>query len=79
MKYFKFCKALSQALILIETSDKPMISENDKIIVLSESELNDFKYDLYFICRSRQGRYMQNEKKVKTGKAFLKHYNINNK
>ena len=39
MTYFKFCKALSQALILVETSEKPMVNENlDKIIVLSEPQ-----------------------------------------
>lgn len=75
MKYFKFCKALSKALILVEVSKESMIEENDNIIVLSEEELNVFKYDLFFICQSRDGRFMQNDKKVKTGKAFLKHYN----
>ena len=78
MKYFKFCKTLTQSLMLIEVSKEPMTAESDKIVVLSEDELKSFKYDLFFICRSRNGRYMKNEKKVKTGKAFLKHFNLKN-
>ena len=76
MKYFKFCKTLMQSLMLIEVSKEPMTADSDKIIVLSEDELNSFNYELFFICRSRNGRYMKNDKKVKTGKAFLKHFNL---
>ena len=65
--------------MLIEVSKEPMTAESDKIVVLSEDELKYFKYDLFFICRSRNGRYMKNDKKVKTGKAFLKHFNLKNK
>ena len=78
MKYFKFCKTLTQSLMLIEVSKEPMTAESDKIVVLSEDELKYFKYDLFFICRSRNGHYMKNDKKVKTGKAFLKHFNLKN-
>ena len=79
MKYFKFVKTLTQSLMLIEVSKEPMIAESDKIVILSEEELNSFNYDLFFICRSRCGRLIKNDKKVKTGKAFLKHFNLKNK
>lgn len=64
--------------MLIEVSKDPMTAESDKIVVLSEDELNSFNYDLFFICRSRDGRLIKNEKKVKTGKAFLKYFNLKN-
>ena len=48
MKYFKFCKTLTQSLMLIEVSKEPMTAESDKIIVLSEDELNSFNYN-YFL------------------------------
>ena len=76
MKYFKFCKTLTQSLMLIEVSNKPMTADSSKIVVLSEDELNSFNYEFFFICRSRNGRFMKNDKKVKTGKAFLKHFNL---
>ena len=79
MKYFKFVKTLMQSLMLIEVSKEPMTAESDKIIVLSEYELNSFHYELFIICRSRYGRLIKNDKKVKTGKAFLKHFNLKNK
>ena len=79
MKYFKFCKTLMQSLMLIEVSKEPMTAESDKIVVLSEEELNSFNYDLFFICRSRNGRFIKNDKKVKTGKAFLKYFYLTNK
>ena len=75
MKYYKFCKTLTQSLMLIEVSKEPMTAESDKIIILSEDELNSFSYELFFICRSRYGRLIKKDKKVKTGKAFLKHFN----
>ena len=78
MKYFKFCKTLTQSLMLIEVSKEPMTAESDKIVVLSEDELNSFNYELFFICRSRDGRLIKKDKKVKTGKAFLKHFNLKN-
>ena len=76
MRYFKFKKTLLQSLVLIEVSKEIMVTDSDKIIVLSEEDLNDFKYDLFFICKSRNGRFIKNDKKVKTGKAFLKHFNL---
>ena len=76
MKYFKFCKTLTQSFKLIEVSKEPMTADSDKIVVLSEEELESFKYDLFFICQSRNGRLLKNDKKVKTGKAFLKHFNL---
>ena len=79
MKYFKFCKTLTQSLMLIEVSKEPMTAESDKIVILSEEELNSFSYELFIICRSRDGRFIKNDKKVKTGKAFLKHFNLTNK
>ena len=78
MKYFKFCKTLTQSLMLIEVSKEPMTAESDKIVVLSEDQLNSFNYDLFFICRSQDGRLIKKDKKVKTGKAFLKHFNLKN-
>ena len=79
MKYFKFCKTLTQSLMLIEVYKEPMTAESDKIIILSEDELYSFNYELFFICRSRDGRLIKKDKKVKTGKAFLKHFNLTNK
>lgn len=76
MKYFKFCKTLMQSLMLIEVSNEPMTAESDKIIVLSEDELNSFTYESFFICCSRNGWFIKKDKKVKTGKAFLKHFNL---
>jgi hypothetical protein len=76
MKYFKFCKTLLQSLVLIEVSKEPMTAESDKIVVLSEEELKSFTYELFFICCSRDGRFIKKDKKVKTGKAFLKHFNL---
>ena len=78
MRYFKFKKTLLQSLVLVEVSKEIMVTDSDKIIVLSEEDLNDFKYDLFFICKSRNGRFIKNDKKVKTGKAFLKHFNLKN-
>ena len=78
MKHFKFCKTLTQSLMLIEVSKEPMTAESDKIVVLSEDELNSFNYELFFVCRSRDGRLIKKDKKVKTGKAFLKHYENTN-
>ena len=78
MKHFKFCKTLTQSLMLIEVSKEPMTAESDKIVVLSEDELNSFNYELFFICCSRDGRLIKKDKKVKTGKAFLKHFNLKN-
>ena len=63
--------------MLIEVSKEPMTAESDKIVVLSEEELNSFSYE--FICRSQYGRLIKKDKKVKTGKAFLKHFNLTNK
>ena len=74
MNYYKFIKTLTQSLMLIEVSKEPMTAESDKIIILSEDELNSFNYELFFICRSRDGRFIKKDKKVKTGKAFLKHF-----
>ena len=79
MKYFKFCKTLTQSLVLIEVSNKPMTADSSKIVVLSEDELNSFNYELFIICRSRNGRFIKKDKKVKTGKAFLKHFYLTNK
>ena len=62
--------------MLIEVSKEPMTAESDKIVVLSEDELNSFNYEFFLICRSKNGRFMKNDKKVKTGKAFLKHLNL---
>ena len=62
MKYFKFCKTLTQSLMLIEVSNEQMIAESEKIIVLSEDELNSFNYEFFFICRSRVGRLIKKEK-----------------
>ena len=62
--------------MLIEVSKEPITADSDKIVVLSEDELNYFKYDLFFICRSRDGRLIKKDKKVKTGKSFLKHFNL---
>ena len=76
MKYFKFCKTLTQSIMLIEVSKEPMTAESDKIVVLSEDELNSFHYEFFFVCRSRSGRLIKKDKKVKTGKAFLKHFNL---
>ena len=65
--------------MLIEVSNKPMTADSSKIVVLSEEELESFSYELFIICQSRNGRFMKNDKKVKTGKAFLKHFNLTNK
>ena len=65
--------------MLIEVSKEPMTAESDKIFVLSEDELNSFNYELFFICCSIDGRLIKKDKKVKTGKAFLKHFNLKNK
>lgn len=77
MRYFKFAKTLSKSMILVEISDNPLAIENSNQIVLSEEELKNYKTDDYFICQIRKGNYLQNDKKVKTGKAFLKHFNNN--
>ena len=78
MRYFKFCKTLTQSLMLIEVSKEPMTAESGKIVILSEEELESFKYDLFLICQSRNGHLIKNDKKVKTGKAFLKHFYLKN-
>ena len=73
-KYYLFVKCLNGALKLIETSSKE-IESSKNTIALSDIELQSYKAELYFVCQERNGRFMKDAKKVKTGKAFLKFIN----
>lgn len=75
MKRFYFSKLLGGGLQLINVSTKDIDFTANTI--LTEDQLKDYKADVYFVCKVKNGSYLKTQKKVKTGKAFLKFYNEN--